>query len=160
MVVQQKSELQQNCRQDVVVTVRDPAGQLAHRLHLLGLLQLRLQAPAFGDVPEVALDHPPGPDVVDVADEFDVNLPPILSDDQQVLMPETPLSLEGGQSSLGGGRVLEQARVPEALSNDLLLQFTKYFQKSRIRVNDMPRRRIENHNPILGCLEQASVMEF
>ena len=45
-------------RQHVVEVVRDAAGELAERLHLLRLAQLLLEAPAFGHVAGADDDAP------------------------------------------------------------------------------------------------------
>ena len=49
--------LHQHHRQDVVEVVGDAAGELADRLHLLGLAQLRFEGDALGDVGGVGVHH-------------------------------------------------------------------------------------------------------
>ncbi len=70
---------------------------------------------ALGDVANVALNHWPSIDGIDVADKLHRDLPSVFGFKWQVLVADDPFRLQVGKGSLGGYCILKGADFPEFL---------------------------------------------
>ena len=86
------------------------------------LLRLPLQAAAFGDVPNVALNDASVVHLIDVADELDFDLPPVFGFERQMLVADIALLLQFSESGLTRLDISEQTDLPQFLAQELLLR--------------------------------------
>ena len=114
----------------------------------------------FGDVTDVALDHPGVAGQIDVADEFHVSLLPLRGFQRQVVVAHIFLLLQIQEFFLVCRNVLEEAQVPDVLLPNVIERVAQHLGDEWIRVNDHARLGVQDQNAVLRSFEQASVTLF
>src|ERR1019366_4004459 len=124
----QNLAISENHTQKVVEVMGDTPGQLADRLHFLGLpnqLFVPLGTPARRNVANIALDDLLAIHSINIAYELHADESPAFGLERQIFITDIQFGFQLSKSRLGGLNVPEQANLPERHSEEFLTRIVQ-----------------------------------
>ena len=141
-------------RQELILA----AVQVGERRRLL--LRQSLEAAAFGDVTDVALNDLVVVLSIDVADELDFDLVPACAFQRQILVADVALLLQFPVNGAALFDVSEQANLPKFLAQELIVRVAQQVRHERVGVDHFSGVGVEDQDAVLGHLEQPPIPDF
>ena len=104
---------------------------------------------ALADIADVALDHTPGADIVDIADELHRNYASASGPERMVFIADVFIGLELSEGGLIRVDVVEKADLPKLEADDAFKRVVEQVEEERIYIDDSAVLAIENQDPVL-----------
>ncbi len=131
-----------------------------HLQFLAHVSKLCLDHFSVGNVADIALDDITMVDLIDIADKFHGDLPPVLCFEWDVFVTDVTLTLKFPESRFARLDIIERAHFPELLSHEVFMSISQHICQEGIYVGYLTRVCIEDQDPVLGRFEESPVARF
>ena len=115
---------------------------------------------ASADVADVALDDLVVVFLVDVADEFDGDVPAVVVEQREVFVADASDLKEPEHGGLVFRDIAEDADLPELLADEIGEGVPEELEHEAVGVDDFSRVGVEDENAVVRGFEEAAVAGF